>query len=421
MTTRAEGSGRAGGGPDRVEPSFLSHVERDPRLQGAQAWRPPRFEGIASPVSRGCEEVSGRIVVFGATGYTGERTARELVARGARPVLAGRSVERLERLAADLGGLETRVADVSRPRTVADLVEAGDVLISTVGPFTQWGGPAVEAAIERRAWYLDSTGEPPFIRRVFEQYGPAAEAAGTGLVTAFGFDWVPGNLAGALALAAAGPEAVRVDIGYFMRGLGRISGGTRASMARAALEPGFAFRDGRLRTERLGARVGEFTLGNGKRRVGVCVGGSEHFGLPPLHPTLREVNVALGLGLPLIKAVPVATGLLSAALHVPGLRPGVTALVHRQVKGSTGGPDRATRSRGGSSIVAEARAADGGLLHRVQLDGPDGYDFTFAILAWGAMTAAEHGLRGTGALGPVQAFGLADLAAGAASAGLTRA
>jgi short subunit dehydrogenase-like uncharacterized protein len=278
----------------------------------------------------------------------------------------------------------------------------------------------VQAAIERGAWYLDSTGEPSFIRRVFEQYGPRAEAAGTGLVTAFGFDWVPGNLAGALALAAAGPEAVRVDIGYFMRGPSGFSGGTRASTVQAALEPGFAYRGGLLRTERIGARVKEFTLDNGKRRVGVSAGASEHFGLPPLHATLREVNVVLGQAIPLIQGVPVATGLLSAAMRVPGVRPGVTALLHSQVKGSTGGPDEAARARGGCSIVAEARDANGDLLQRVQLEGPNGYDFTFRILAWGAMTAAEHGLQGTGALGPVQAFGLAGLTEGAASAGLAQ-
>lgn len=365
--------------------------------------------------------MSARIVVFGATGYTGEQTARELVARGARPVLAGRSAERLEQLADDLGGLETRVADVGRPQTVTDLVEEGDVLLSTVGPFTQWGAPAVEAAIERGTWYLDSTGEPPFIRRVFERYGPRAEMSGTGLVTAFGFDWVPGNLAGGLALAAAGPQAVRIDIGYFTRGPGGISGGTRASMAQAALEPGFAHRGGRLRNERMGARVAGFTLNNGKRRVGVSVGASEHFGLPPLHPTLREVNVVLGQALPLIQGVPVATGLLSAAMRVPGVRPGVNTLVHSRVTGSTGGPDEESRARGGCSIVAEARAANGDLLQRVQLDGPNAYGFTFGILAWGAMTAAEHGLQGTGALGPVQAFGLVGLTEGAASAGLAQA
>ena len=96
------------------------------------------------------------------------------------------------------------MADVSRPETVTALVEEGDVLVATVGPFVKWGGAAAEAAIAQGAHYIDSTGEPPFIREVFERYGPRAESAGIGMITAFGYDWVPGNLAGALALHAAG-------------------------------------------------------------------------------------------------------------------------------------------------------------------------------------------------------------------------
>ena len=57
--------------------------------------------------------MSGRIVLFGATGYTGRFTAKALVERGAAPVLAGRSAGRLQTLASVLGGLETRVADVA--------------------------------------------------------------------------------------------------------------------------------------------------------------------------------------------------------------------------------------------------------------------------------------------------------------------
>src|SRR5690606_40169500 len=45
---------------------------------------------------------TGRIVLFGATGFTGRLTARALVQRGARPVLAGRDRARLEELAASL-------------------------------------------------------------------------------------------------------------------------------------------------------------------------------------------------------------------------------------------------------------------------------------------------------------------------------
>ena len=147
--------------------------------------------------------MAGRIVVFGATGYTGGLTARALVDAGARPVLAGRDSGRLSRLAAELGGLDTAVADVARPTSVRALVERGDVLVTTVGPYLRFGGAALEAASDAGAHYFDATGEGPFIRRVFEEYGPRAEQAGCALLPAFGYDFVPGNLAAALALDQA--------------------------------------------------------------------------------------------------------------------------------------------------------------------------------------------------------------------------
>ncbi|WP_433292720.1 hypothetical protein ACQPZQ_05665 [Pseudonocardia sp. CA-142604] len=51
--------------------------------------------------------MTARIVLFGATGYTGRRTAQMMVQRGLRPVLAGRDPARLVALAERLGGLET--------------------------------------------------------------------------------------------------------------------------------------------------------------------------------------------------------------------------------------------------------------------------------------------------------------------------
>src|SRR4051794_41117699 len=113
--------------------------------------------------------MAARIVLFGATGYTGRLIAERLVAQGARPVLAGRSRERLEALATRLGGLEVAHADALRRNSVFALVSTGDVLVSTVGPFAKWGDTAVRAAIAARCTYLDTTGEPVFIRRVFEE------------------------------------------------------------------------------------------------------------------------------------------------------------------------------------------------------------------------------------------------------------
>jgi short subunit dehydrogenase-like uncharacterized protein len=366
--------------------------------------------------------VSGRIVLFGATGYTGDLTARALVDRGVRPVLAARSRERLDALSAELGGLETRLADVAAPETLAGLVERGDVLVSTVGPFMRLGTPVVEAAIAAGAHYLDSTGEGPFIRSVFERHGPAAEAAGSGLVTAFGYDWVPGNLAAALALREAGERATSVDIGYFLRGsagAGSASGGTRASMLGLLLAPGYAFRDGRLVTEPAARRLRGFDLG-GRRGEGVTVASSEAFTLARLHPGLRDVNVYLGWAGSLSRVVQAVSAGTSLLGRVPGAGGAVGAILRPLAPGSTGGPDAEARSRVGSVVVAEAFDAGGTRLAAVKLSGVNPYDFTAAVLAWGAQTAADGGLQGAGALGPVDAFGLEALVRGCAEAGIAR-
>ena len=361
-----------------------------------------------------------QIVLFGATGYTGALTARALVARGAKPVLAARDGRRLAALAAELGGLDTRVADVAAPPSVLALVGRGDVLVSTVGPFARWGAPAVEAALTAGAHYIDSTGEGAFIRRVFEQWGPRAAASGLGLLTAFGYDFVPGNLAGALALREAGQDAARVEVAYSTPGGGRpgdVSGGTRASAAGAMLESGFAWRGGRVVTERGGARVKAFKLGPGGELAGVSIAGSEAFALPRLSPGLVDVEVYLCLGRA-SRPLAAFSAVSSAVMRLPGAKAAVQDLVGRAVRGSTGGPDAETRSRSGSLVLARALDASGRALSEVCLEGVDVYTFTAEILAWGAMTAAAGGLRGTGALGPVDGFGLEALQEGAAGAGL---
>jgi short subunit dehydrogenase-like uncharacterized protein len=367
--------------------------------------------------------MAGRIVLFGATGYTGRLVAQALVDRGARPVLAGRNPDSLKALAEELdgGGLETRTADVGRPDTVAELVEKGDVLVSTVGPFNRYGDAALQAAVDKGAHYIDSTGEPPFIRRVFEEWGPRAKRAGCGLLTAFGYDYVPGNLAGALALEQAGETATKVSVAYYMTGGGAssrdaMSGGTAASAVGVVFERGFAYRDGKIVGERPARRVRSFQAG-GKERVAMSLGASEHFGLPRVHPSLREVDAYLGWFGPASRPLQA----FSVLGEVPGVRAGVGALTARLLKGSSGGPDAEARSKSGALIVAEAEDPDGTVLAHVELRGPNGYTFTGDVMAWGAMHAAENGLEGSGALGPVDGFGLRTLESGCAEVGLKRA
>ena len=363
-----------------------------------------------------------RIVLFGATGYTGRLTAEAMVARGLKPVLAARDRARVESLAAELGGLETRTADVADPPSVAALVEAGDVLVSTVGPFTRFGAPAAAAASAAGAHYIDSTGEPPFIREVFERYGVAAERSGAGMLTAFGYDFVPGNLAGAIALEQAGQDAVRIDVGYFVTGRttrNSLSGGTQASLLAVMNAPGFAFRDGRVRDERAARKVRGFPVGS-KQKQAISVPASEHFGLPRVAPQLREVNAYLGWFGPASRVVQGFSAGGALAMKVPGLEGLWASTSEKLAKGSSGGPDEELRSQSGSHITAFAYDASGRQLSEVHVSGLDAYTFTGRILAWGADRAAAGALRGVGALGPVDAFGLEELRRGCAEAGLAQ-
>jgi short subunit dehydrogenase-like uncharacterized protein len=301
-------------------------------------------------------------------------------------------------------------------------VERGDVLVATVGPFVRFGRPALEAAVAAGAHYIDSTGEPPFIREVFERYGDAAERADCALLTAMGYDFVPGNLAGGLALERAGHDAVRVDTGYFFTGNTQdaMSGGTRASLAGAVGAPSFAWRDGRIVTERSARRLRTFDVG-GKQRPAVSMGASDHFGLPRVAPQLREVNAYLGWFGPLSRPMQVGSAIGAAVMALPGARALSGALAERLVKGSTGGPDAAGRAQSGSHIVAIAYGRAGAPLSEVHLSGVNAYTYTGDMLAWAASCAAAGGVRGAGALGPVEAFGLRELESASAESGIAEA
>ncbi|MFC5802606.1 saccharopine dehydrogenase NADP-binding domain-containing protein [Streptomyces formicae] len=344
-----------------------------------------------------------RIVLFGATGRIGRITARALVAAGVRPVLAGKDLGRLELLSAAIGGgADIAAADATRPESVRDLLGRGDVLITTVGPYTWLGAAAVEAAIDAGAVYMDCTGEPRFIRRIFDEYGPRAAASGASLLPAMGFDFVVGNAAGATAVERAGPDAVRLDVGYFFRGNVRraMSPGSRASAVSMAFEPAHRYRSGRIAVSSGGSR--RFPVG-GTSRYAVPIGATEHFALPRAYPQLRDVNVCLGIEGAPMRAAGVVAAAGPALARVPGVRRGVRAAMGRMSRCHDRDPDAVVRIE--SLTVAQAFDSQRRLLSDVAFEGTDPHGFTGHALAGAAVAAARSGVRDVGALGPVSAFG----------------
>src|SRR5206468_3953844 len=100
---------------------------------------------------------------------------------------------------------------------------------------------------------------------------------------------------------------------------GGYSAGTRASTVAQMSEPAFAWRNGRIASERAARKVRRFEA-NGKRLSGLSVGGTEHFALPRLAPSLREVNVYLGWFGKMTRAMQLSSGPMAAAFAIPGAK-----------------------------------------------------------------------------------------------------
>lgn len=116
------------------------------------------------------------------------------------------------------------------------------------------------------------------------------------------------------------------------------------------------------------------------------------------------------------RLVQTSTHLAAPLLRTAVIRSSVTKLSHR-LPGSTRDPD----ANGRALVVAVARDAAGRALATTALTGPDPYEMTGSLLAWGASHAAAPSTSLTpGAHGPVTAFGLQTLRLGAAQAGLHR-
>ncbi|MFF5308449.1 saccharopine dehydrogenase NADP-binding domain-containing protein [Streptomyces massasporeus] len=377
-----------------------------------------------------------RIVLLGATGYTGQRVLRELLARGEKPTLAGRSRTRMLALAdtfeAELPVFEV---DATSASDFARLLEPSDVVLSTVGPFTHVGMVPVAAAARAGAHYFDSAGEGPFARRVRDELDSVAAARGATLVPSFGYDYVPGNLAGALALVTAGERARHVEIGYFITRSGHgdellyrttlrdsytlTTAGTRQTLVAAAAEDGFAYRPGRpgqpsrLIDERAAKRVRTFCYA-GVKRSAMTVPGTEHLGLPAVFPQLESVEVGLGWLGRWTRPIQIAATLQAPLLRSAKVRAALARWSER-LPGSRREPDLDGRSL----VIAVARDGQGRPLVTTTLTGPDPYEMTGSLLAWGAVqAAAPDAVLEPGAHGPVAAFGLDTLRLGAAEAGV---
>lgn len=344
---------------------------------------------------------AGRIVVYGATGFTGKLIAAELSERGADFVIAGRSREKLEALAAALPNPPPIAAvSLDDEGALRSLLEPAACVIACAGPFTLHGTPVIEAAAETGTNYLDTTGEQPFIRDSFEVHGAAAAASGAALASGMGFDYAPGDMLTALTAADLGPLR-ELTIAYAVRGFGPTRG-TALSALEMMSGGDLEWRDGAHRTgpRHVGEGSFDFPSPIGSRRVGRYPSGEPI--TVPRHVDVRDVRSLIDLrgltGMPL--------GPLSApAMTASGLifRGPVRNALGRLIARLPEGPDERSRKAVRFTLACDAVAADG-RRRRGVVRGSDIYGITAVIMAEGALRMADSGYDRSGALAPAQAF-----------------
>jgi short subunit dehydrogenase-like uncharacterized protein len=175
------------------------------------------------------------LALFGATGFTGGLTAEYLAANapeGLSWALVGRNTAKLE-------AMRDRLINASPDAPVPDLIEAdaadraaltkvaqaARVVATTVGPYALYGEPLVAACAAGGTDYLDLTGEPEFVDRMWIRHHAEAERTGARLVHCCGFDSIPHDL-GAYFTVQQLPEGVPLTVNGYVRSDASFSGGT---------------------------------------------------------------------------------------------------------------------------------------------------------------------------------------------------
>lgn len=162
-----------------------------------------------------------KVVLCGASGYTGEHVMWKLAERGVPFIAAGRNKARLEaRLKAqpELVGARYEVVEIAHDEVaLTELLRGKTVVHNLVGPYMQLGEPVVKAALAAGCHYLDATGEQDWKVFIRDTYGAAFAAKGLVLAPATSSMWTSGLLAAESVLEKPGIDSV--DILYTLHGI----------------------------------------------------------------------------------------------------------------------------------------------------------------------------------------------------------
>ena len=334
--------------------------------------------------------MTGTILIYGASGYTGKLIAERAAGLGERPILAGRDRARVEAVARPLG-LEARAFGLDDRQALDAGLRGVSAALSAAGPFSATSRPMVEACLRNRVHYLDITGEIDVFEAVAARDADA-RAAGVTLLPGVGFDVVPSDCLAA-HLKRRLPDATRLTLWLSLGA--NLSRGTAKTMVEG-IAAGTRTRRGGVLVRSDRAETGSCDFGAGER--------------PTLQVSWGDVSTAFhSTGIPDIEVHFEAMPQLQAMARAPSFvksflgLPFMQAFLKRRIDRMPEGPSAEARRSGRTILVGEASDARGGRV-RTRLTAPEGYAFT-AVAALDAARRVAAGEVAPGFQTPSRAFG----------------
>jgi short subunit dehydrogenase-like uncharacterized protein len=334
---------------------------------------------------------TARWMLYGANGYTGRITAELAVARGMRPILAGRRESEIRPLAEKLG-LEWRCFALDTPALIEDAIRDCELVLLHAGPFSETSAPIVNACLKTKTHYLDITGEISVFDAI-QSLDTQAKAAGVVLMPGVGFDVVPTDCL-ANMLAKKMPDATHLELAF--AGDGGISPGTCKTMVQMLGD------GGKIRVNKKVVTVPSAYLRKTIRfsdRTLYCM--SIPWGdISTAFYSTHIPNIVVYTATP--KPAAIISRMFSFFMPLMA-RPSAQHFLNHLVDKYVKGPDAATRAAGASKLWGQVRNTAGDT-KEILLDVAEGYQFTaHSSLACVKGVLEGQGINGT--LTPAMAFG----------------
>jgi short subunit dehydrogenase-like uncharacterized protein len=177
-----------------------------------------------------------KVVVYGASGYTGRLVCEYLREFNVPFIAAGRDKARIAEALETVPGIGTvdhEIVEVEHAvGPLSELFDGASVVCNMVGPFATYGAEVVEACLAAGCHYLDTTGEQDWLIAAEAAYGARMAAAGLLLGPGVAQMYTTGEIAAQLCLEQPGLDTL--DILVFWKGAPTVAS-TRTILVNAAL------------------------------------------------------------------------------------------------------------------------------------------------------------------------------------------